>query len=51
LCAALAAALKVRASDLPAGLEGPAIGEAMRRARIAAIAARRGESNESSESS
>lgn len=35
---ALHAALKVRASDLPAGLAGPAIGEAMRRARIAAIA-------------
>jgi len=46
LCGALAAALKVRASDLPSGLEGPAVGEAMRRARIAAIAARRGESNE-----
>ncbi|QQP94521.1 multifunctional CCA addition/repair protein [Lysobacter enzymogenes] len=35
---ALHAALKVRASDLPADLAGPAIGEAMRRARIAAIA-------------
>ncbi|MET4730855.1 tRNA nucleotidyltransferase (CCA-adding enzyme) [Lysobacter enzymogenes] len=38
---ALHAALKVRASDLPPGLSGPAIGEAMRRARIAAIAAQR----------
>jgi len=35
---ALHAALKVRAGDLPAGLAGPAVGEAMRRARIAAIA-------------
>lgn len=38
---ALRAASKVRASDLPAGLSGPAIGEAMRRARIAAIAGQR----------
>ncbi|ATE70273.1 multifunctional CCA addition/repair protein [Lysobacter capsici] len=43
LCAALAAALKVRASDLPAGLEGPAVGEAMRSARIKAIAIARRE--------
>ncbi|MFK3650289.1 multifunctional CCA addition/repair protein [Lysobacter enzymogenes] len=35
---ALHAALKVRAGDLPAGLAGPAVGEALRRARIAAIA-------------
>lgn len=38
---ALAAALRVRAGDLPAGLQGPAVGEAMRRARIAAIAKQR----------
>lgn len=36
---ALHAALAVRAGDLPAGLSGPAVGEALRRARIAAIAA------------
>ena len=38
-----AAALAVRATDLAQGLEGPAIGEALRKARIAAIAAARGE--------
>ncbi|MFC0679485.1 multifunctional CCA addition/repair protein [Lysobacter korlensis] len=38
LRAAHAAACAVRASDLPAGLEGPAIGEALRRARIRAVA-------------
>ena len=38
-----AAALAVRAADLAQGLEGPAIGEALRKARIAAIAAARGE--------
>ncbi|ALN89492.1 multifunctional CCA addition/repair protein [Lysobacter gummosus] len=38
LRAALHAALKVRASDLKPGLSGPAVGEAMRRARIEAIA-------------
>ena len=38
LRAAHAAARAVRATDLPEGLEGPAIGEAMRKARIAAIA-------------
>jgi tRNA nucleotidyltransferase (CCA-adding enzyme) len=32
------AALAVRAGDLPGGLEGPALGEALRKARIAAIA-------------
>ena len=36
-----AAALAVRAADVAAGLDGPAIGEALRRARIAAIAAAR----------
>ncbi len=41
LVAALRAGLSVRAGDLPPGLAGPAIGEAMRRARIAAIAAQR----------
>jgi len=38
LRAAHAAACSVRASDLPEGLEGPAIGEAMRKARIRAVA-------------
>jgi tRNA nucleotidyltransferase (CCA-adding enzyme) len=38
LRAAHAAACAVRASDLPQGLEGPAIGEALRRARIRAVA-------------
>ena len=42
LRAAHAAACAVRATDLPAGLEGPAIGEAMRKARIAAVAAATG---------
>jgi len=42
LRAAHAAACAVRAVDLPAGLEGPAIGEAMRKARIAAVAAATG---------
>jgi tRNA nucleotidyltransferase (CCA-adding enzyme) len=38
----LAAAQSVRAADIPTeGLEGPAVGEALRRARIAAIAAAR----------
>ena len=36
-----AAALAVRSGDVAAGLEGPAIGEALRKARIAAIAAAR----------
>ena len=43
LCRLHAAALAVRAADLAQGLEGPAIGEALRKARIAAIAAARGE--------
>ena len=34
-----AAAMAMRAADVAAGLEGPAVGEALRRARIAAIAA------------
>ncbi len=38
-----AAALSVRSADVAAGLEGPAVGEALRKARIAAIAAARGE--------
>ncbi|MGQ4582879.1 multifunctional CCA addition/repair protein [Lysobacter sp. F60174L2] len=42
LRAAHAAACAVRAVDLPAGLEGPAIGEAMHKARIAAVAAATG---------
>ncbi|MGQ4660933.1 multifunctional CCA addition/repair protein [Lysobacter sp. F6437] len=42
LRAAHAAARAVRAVDLPAGLEGPAIGEAMRKARIVAVAAATG---------
>ena len=42
LRAAHAAACAVRATDLPAGLEGPAIGEAIRKARIAAVAAATG---------
>jgi len=37
LHAAHAAASAVRAADLPEGLEGPAIGEAMRRARVRAV--------------
>jgi len=37
LRAAHAAACAVRAGDLPGGLEGPAVGEAMRKARIAAV--------------
>ena len=36
-----AAALSLRAADVAAGLEGPAVGEALRKARIAAIAAAR----------
>ena len=36
-----AAALAVRSGDVAKGLEGPAIGEAIRKARIAAIAAAR----------
>ena len=36
-----AAALAVRAADVAAGLVGPAVGEALRKARIAAIAAAR----------
>ena len=36
-----AAAMAMRAADVAAGLEGPAVGEALRRARIAAIAAAR----------
>jgi tRNA nucleotidyltransferase (CCA-adding enzyme) len=36
-----AAAMSVRSADVAAGLEGPAIGEALRKARIAAIAASR----------
>lgn len=42
LCRALDAALAVRSADLPQGLTGPAIGEAMMRARIDAIAAASG---------
>ncbi len=42
LRAAHAAACAVRATDLRSGLEGPAIGEAMRKARIAAVAAATG---------
>ena len=38
LLAAHAAACAVRAADLPPGLEGPAIGEAMRQARVRAVA-------------
>ena len=38
-----AAALSVRGADVAAGLEGPAVGEALRKARIAAIAAARGD--------
>ncbi len=38
LRAAHAAACAVRASELPEDLEGPAIGEAMRKARVAAVA-------------
>mgnify|MGYP006193181281 FL=1 len=38
LCRALDAGLAVRAADLAPGLTGPAIGEAMQRARIRAIA-------------
>ncbi len=37
-----AAALAVRSADVAQGLEGPAVGEALRKARIAAIAAARG---------
>lgn len=39
LCEALDAALAVRASDVAQGRSGPDVGEALRRARIAAIAA------------
>lgn len=39
LCDALGAALAVRASDIAQGRSGPEVGEALRRARIAAIAA------------
>ena len=42
---ALHAALKVRANDLKPGLIGPAVGEAMRRARIEAIAMARKETS------
>jgi tRNA nucleotidyltransferase (CCA-adding enzyme) len=42
LCRALDAALAVRSTNLAAGLNGPAIGEAMTKARIAAIAAATG---------
>ena len=42
LVRALDAALAVRSADLPEGLAGPAIGEAMARARVAAIAAATG---------
>ncbi|MDI9237841.1 multifunctional CCA addition/repair protein [Lysobacter sp. LF1] len=38
LCAALDAAMAVRADDVARGLSGPEVGEAIRRARIAAIA-------------
>ncbi len=38
LRAAHAAACAVRANELPEGLEGPAVGEAMRQARITAVA-------------
>ena len=38
LRAAHAVACEVRASDLPPGLEGPAVGEALRKARVAAVA-------------
>lgn len=38
LCAAHAAAMKVRADEVAAGLSGPAVGEAMQKARIEAIA-------------
>ncbi|KGM54436.1 2', 3'-cyclic nucleotide 2'-phosphodiesterase [Lysobacter daejeonensis GH1-9] len=38
LCRALDVALAVRASDVAEGLSGPAVGEALRRARVAAIA-------------
>ena len=38
-----AAAMAVRAADVAAGLDGPAVGEALRKARIAAIAAARGD--------
>lgn len=38
LRAAHAAACAVRAADLPPGLEGPALGEALRRARVRAVA-------------
>ena len=41
LLAAHAAAMRVRASDLSPNLTGAAIGEGMRRARIAAVAANR----------
>jgi tRNA nucleotidyltransferase (CCA-adding enzyme) len=37
-----AAAMAVRASDLPGELQGPELGEALRKARIAAIAAATG---------
>jgi len=37
-----AAALAVRSADVASGLEGPAVGEALRKARIAAITAARG---------
>ena len=38
-----AVAMSVRAADVAAGLDGPAVGEALRKARIAAIAAARGD--------
>ena len=47
LVAALRAALAVRAGDLRPGLSGPEVGEAMRRARIEAIAAQRKADTES----
>ena len=38
-----AVAMSVRATDVAAGLDGPAVGEALRKARVAAIAAARGD--------
>ena len=42
MVAALEAALAVRAADIAQGRSGPEVGEAIRRARIAAIAAATG---------
>jgi tRNA nucleotidyltransferase (CCA-adding enzyme) len=42
LLAALRAAMAVRAGDLAQSLRGPALGEAVRKARITAIAAATG---------